>query len=73
MKESFEKQAWKLNEFCAAHGIGRSKAYEEIAGGRLKAFKVGRLTLITREAAQEWLRACQETSATATKLVPGGA
>lgn len=47
--------AHTLNDFCERYGIGRTKAYEEIKAGRLKARKNGRYTLITEEAAQAWL------------------
>jgi hypothetical protein len=40
--------------FCETYDIGRSKAYEEIAAGRLKARKAGRRTIIATEDAEEW-------------------
>ena len=40
--------------------IGRTKAYQEIAAGRLRAVKVGRRTLITHDAAEAWLAALPE-------------
>lgn len=54
-----QKKAYRINEFCAAHGIGRSKFYEEVAEGRIEIVKLGRLTLITDEAAKNWLKRCQ--------------
>ena len=54
---SLEHAPWKLAysipEFCKIAGVGRTKAYEELAAGRLKAKKVGSRTLITNAA--EWL------------------
>lgn len=47
------KLAYSILEFCEIAGIGKTKAYEEIAAGRLKAKKVGSRTLITN--APEWL------------------
>ena len=38
-------------------GISRSKAYEEIAAGRLKAVKCGAKTLVPYESGQAWLNA----------------
>jgi excisionase family DNA binding protein len=38
-------------------GISRSKAYEEIAAGRLKAVKCGSKTLITYASGRAWLAA----------------
>lgn len=58
-----EKQAYRISQFCFAYGISRSQAYEEIARKRLKIIKSGRMTLISREAAQAWLQLCQSESA----------
>lgn len=46
--------AYTIKDFCAAYGIGRSLAYDEIKAGRLKARKVGNRTLILRVDAEEW-------------------
>ena len=51
-----EQQAYDIKSFCEAHSISRSFAYLEIKAGRLKPFKAGRRTLISREAAEEWRR-----------------
>jgi excisionase family DNA binding protein len=45
-----------VSEFAHRYGIGRSKTYEEIGAGRLRALKVGKRTLITEDDAEEWLR-----------------
>jgi excisionase family DNA binding protein len=47
--------AYPINDFAYAVGIGRSKIYEEIRDGRLQAKKLGSRTLITAEAASEYL------------------
>lgn len=44
-----------IPEFCAWARIGRTKAYEEIGTGALRALKIGRRTLITRDDAAKWL------------------
>jgi len=49
------KLAFSIPEFCAAVGIGRSRAYEEIKAGRLRILKCGRRTLIAQEAVSAWL------------------
>ena len=46
-----------IPEFCAWARIGRTKLYEEIGSGALRALKVGRRTLITRDDAADWLSA----------------
>jgi excisionase family DNA binding protein len=48
-------RAFSVAEFCRRYGIGRTKAYAEIAAGRLGAVKVGQRTLITDDAAEAWL------------------
>ena len=56
------KQAYDVATFCQLHGIGRTLAYREIKEGRLRIVKVGRRTLITAQAASQWLE----------KLLAGG-
>lgn len=46
-----------IEEFRAWSRLGRTKIYELLASGDLKAIKVGRRTLISGEAAQAWLDA----------------
>jgi excisionase family DNA binding protein len=48
-------RAFSIAEFCRVYGIGQTYTYHEIAAGRLRAVKAGRRTLVTREAADEWL------------------
>lgn len=48
-------QAYDMRSFCTAYGISRSFAYVEIKAGRLKTLKAGRRTLISRQAADDWL------------------
>lgn len=50
-----EKRGFTVDEFMAAYGIRRTKTYEEINSGRLKARKVGGRTIIAREDADAWL------------------
>ena len=55
-----QKRAYSLKSFCDAHDVGRSKIYEEISAGRLKASKVGRRTIITVDNAEAWLKNLKE-------------
>jgi hypothetical protein len=48
------RPVYGLDEFCREFGIGRTLAYPEIAAGRLKAFKVGKRTLIAGEDGLSW-------------------
>jgi hypothetical protein len=45
-----------LPEACRFIGIGRSLAFSEIRAGRLRARKIGRRTIVTREDAIMYLR-----------------
>ena len=36
-----EKRAFRINDFCSAYGLGRSKTYELIKSGRLRTVMVG--------------------------------
>lgn len=56
-RHSIEKRNLRINEFLVAYNIGRGRFYAEVASGRLKVFKCGRTTLISREAAEAWLSA----------------
>ena len=42
-------------DFCKRYRFGRTKTYEEINAGRLKARKAGKRTIIAEEDAEEWL------------------
>lgn len=44
-----------IPEFIQWARIGRTKTYEEIANGALRALKIGRRTLIKRDDALAWL------------------
>ena len=50
------QRAMSVSEFAERYGISRSKTYEEIGAGRLRALKVGKRTLITEDDAEIWLR-----------------
>jgi hypothetical protein len=47
---------WRVDDFCQAHGIGRTLAYEEIKRGELNIIKVGSRTLIPDIEARAWQR-----------------
>jgi excisionase family DNA binding protein len=44
-----------LTAFCDRYGVSRTKTYEEIKCGRLRAIKCGKRTLITEDDAEAWL------------------
>ncbi len=59
---SIARKAFDILEFCEAYRVGRSTAYEEIRTGRLTIFKVGKLTRISVEAAENWRRQQEEVA-----------
>lgn len=57
--------AYPLNDFAKAIGIGRSKVYEEIRLGRLRAKKLGARTVITGTDARAYLDSLPDVKAAA--------
>jgi hypothetical protein len=49
------QRAMSIAKFCERYDIGRTKAYEEIKSGRLRARKIGTRTIITDGDAEDWL------------------
>jgi excisionase family DNA binding protein len=54
--ETSPQRVFSIEEFCRNFGVGRTKVYEELKLGRLRARKIGRRTIITAEDAGSWLR-----------------
>lgn len=48
--------ALSVTDFCARYGIGRSRFYEELNAGRIKAKKLGKKTLVPVAEAENWLK-----------------
>ena len=49
------RPSYRLCEFCREFGIGRTQAYDEVQVGRLRVYKVGRLTMVAGEDALAWM------------------
>lgn len=60
---SYGKRALHVDEFCERYGIGRTKAFSEMAEGRLRSVAVGRRRLIPVEAAEAWFASLGEEAA----------
>jgi hypothetical protein len=58
--EQFEKRNLRISEFITRYGIGRTKFYIEVAEGRLKVLKCGKITLIPVESAEAWQTSLRE-------------
>ena len=50
------ERAISIEEFCRRYSLGRTKVYEEIKLGRLRARKIGRRTIVTQDDAENWLQ-----------------
>ena len=62
MNNEDKKGAYSVAEFMAFASIGRTKLYQEINEGRLKARKLGAKTVILASDAQAWLEALPEAA-----------
>jgi excisionase family DNA binding protein len=51
-----ELGAMTVDEFCGKYRIGRTKFYEEINAGRLRAVKCGTRTLVLNRDSRTWER-----------------
>ena len=45
---------WRVDDFCRAHGIGRTYFYDEVKRGEIKPIKIGKRTLIPDCEAKAW-------------------
>ncbi len=45
---------WRVDDFCRAHGIGRTLFYEEVKRGEIKLIKIGKRTLVPDSEAKVW-------------------
>ena len=53
--QTVEREGLSISEACAFAGIGRTKIYQAIADGSLKARKCGKRTLILRDELRDFL------------------
>ena len=52
---------WRVNDFCQAHGIGRTLFYDEVKRGEIKLIKIGKRTLVSDIEARDWMFRKAET------------
>ena len=50
-----ERRAYRINDFCRAFGLGRTKVYELIGSGKLKTVTIGGRRLVPCDAAEALL------------------
>ena len=53
-RNQLPKGMYSIKEFSSWSTLGVTRIYKEISIGRLKIVKIGRRTVITAEAAEEW-------------------
>ena len=59
----YPRAALRGKEACASLSISRSKLYEEVAAGRIKALKAGSRTLIPVASIDAWLNSLPDAKA----------
>jgi excisionase family DNA binding protein len=57
------QRALSVVEFCERYGLCRTKTYEELKSGRLRARKLGKRTLISIDDAEIWFQQLPEMGA----------
>ena len=60
---AFPRTALRVREACDSLSISRSKLYEEVAAGRIKALKAGSRTLIPVASIDAWLNSLPDAKA----------
>jgi excisionase family DNA binding protein len=50
------QRTMSIDEFCSRYGPSRTKVYQELKSGRLRARKIGTRTIIVEDDAEAWLR-----------------
>ncbi len=46
---------WRVDDFCRAHGIGRTLFYDEVKRGEIKLIKIGKRSLVADGEAKAWM------------------
>ncbi len=49
-----ERINWRVDDFCRAHGIGRTLFYDEVKRGENNLIKIGKRTLVPVSEAKAW-------------------
>jgi excisionase family DNA binding protein len=56
------RRAYTVNEFCEAHGIGRTTFYDQVAKGLIRVLKVGRKTIVPIAESENWMKRLSEVT-----------
>ena len=57
------RQSFTIAEIAERNTIARSTVYNEIAAGRLRSYKIGRVRRVSAEAESEWIRSLEREAA----------
>ena len=57
-----EPRAYRVEDFCRAYGLGRTKTYALLKTGELKSVVIGGRRLIPKEAAEALLAAAMQAA-----------
>ena len=57
MQINLDKPLYTVQEASNLLRVGKTKFYEELAAGRIKAVKSGQRTLVTAQAVKDWIAA----------------
>lgn len=55
-----EKALYSIPEIIEMAGIGRTRLYQELNSGKLKAVKIGKRTCVTKPDLETWLSKLEE-------------
>ncbi|HRK97417.1 MAG TPA: helix-turn-helix domain-containing protein [Alphaproteobacteria bacterium] len=64
--------SYTIDQAANVTGLGKTKLYEEINRGRLRAVKAGKRTLIPHAAIQDWLQSLDAYPASQASTAPAG-
>lgn len=73
MQIQLEKLSYSVAEVEHLVGVCRVILYREMNSGNLKASKIGKKTLITRDSLNEWLQSLESYSPKESKMEAGNA
>jgi excisionase family DNA binding protein len=65
-----KKAVYSIPEACLEYGVGRSTLYKEIQGGRLRAKKIGRRTVLTHRDLNAWLDELPDSHSVGKRSLP---
>jgi hypothetical protein len=62
--------AYDVDTLCAAFKISRSQFYKELKANRIRAYKIGKRTFVSYDAAQDWQKLLESKGFRPFKIGP---